>query len=127
MASGGCRILALPSGPGLERPSVTAQGNPRTVFRRAIERDNLVAAAELNARIMGNVTLVEALELTALVALRDPPRRSRYAARWLTRWLAKTPAATLEDAAIVVAYLGALGGTRHTAAVATLRGIIERG
>jgi hypothetical protein len=63
-ASGGCRILAVSSGPGLERPSVTAQGKPRTVFRRAIERDNLVAA-ELNARIMGNVTLVEALELTA--------------------------------------------------------------
>src|SRR5215472_17517610 len=81
-----CRILAVPSGPGLERQSVTAQGNARTVFRRAIERANL-PAAELNARIMGNVTLVEALELTALVALRDPPRRSRFAARWLTRWL----------------------------------------
>jgi hypothetical protein len=104
---------------------VTAQGNPRTVFRRAIERDNL-PAAELNARVIGNVTLVEALELTALVALRDPPRRSRYAARWLTRWLAETPAVTLEDAGIVVAYFGALGGPRHAAAVATLRGIVER-
>ena len=104
---------------------MTAQGNPRTVFRRAIERENLVAA-ELNARIMGNVTLVEALELTALVALRDPSRRSRYAARWLTRWLAETPAATLEDAAIVVAYIGALGGPRHAVTVATLHGIVER-
>jgi len=75
---------------------------------------------------MGNVSLVEALELTALVALRDPPRHSRYAARWLTRWLAETPAATLEEAAIVVAYLGALGGPRHAQAVATLRGIVER-
>jgi hypothetical protein len=34
---------------------------------------------------------------------------------------------TLEDAAIVVAYLGALGGHRHAVAVATLRGIVERG
>ena len=59
---------------------------------------------------MGNVTPVEAVEVTALVALRDPKRRSRYAARWLTRWLAETPGATLEDAAIAVAYLGALGG-----------------
>jgi hypothetical protein len=41
------------------------------VFRRAIERENLVGA-ELYARMMGGVTLVEALELTALVALRDP-------------------------------------------------------
>jgi hypothetical protein len=105
---------------------VTAQGNPRTVFRRAIERENL-AGAELNFGMMGHATLVEALELTALVARRDPGRRSRFAARWLGRWLAETPAATLEDAAIVAAYLGALGGPRHALAVATLRGIVERG
>lgn len=105
---------------------MTAQGNPRTVFRRAIATENVVAA-ELNARMMGNVTLVEALELTALVALKDPKRRSRYAARWLGRWLAETPAATLDDAAIVVAYLGALGGRRHAQTVASLRGIVERG
>jgi hypothetical protein len=75
---------------------MTSQGHPRTVFRRAIATDNLVAA-ELNARMMGVVTLVEALELTALVALRDrdPTRGSRYAARWLGRWLAETPAATV--------------------------------
>jgi hypothetical protein len=64
-----------PSGPR-EGHRLAAQGNPRIVLRRAIERDNLVAA-ELNAQITGNVTLVEALELTALVAVRDPPRRSR--------------------------------------------------
>jgi hypothetical protein len=34
---------------------------------------------------------------------------------------------TLEDAAIVVAYLGAFGGRRHAVAVATLRGIAQRG
>jgi hypothetical protein len=33
------------------------------------------------------------------------------------RWLAETPAATLEDAAILAAYLGALGGPRHAQAV----------
>ena len=76
---------------------------------------------------MGVVTLTEALELTALVALKDPRRRSRYAARWLTRWLAETPAMTLGDAAIVVAHLGALGEPRHARVVATLRGIVERG
>src|SRR5262249_41546987 len=104
----------------------TAQGHPRTDFRRAIERENL-AGAELNFRMMGSPTLVEALELTALVAKRDPGRRSRYAARWLGRWLAETPAATLEDAAIVVANRGALGGPRHALAAATLRGLGERG
>jgi hypothetical protein len=104
---------------------MTAQGSPRNVFRRAIERENLVGA-ELNARMMGGVTLVEALELTALIALKDPKRRSQYASRWLARWLAETPGATLEDVAIVVAYLGALGGPRHAQVVASLRGIVER-
>jgi hypothetical protein len=33
---------------------------------------------------------------------------------------------TLEDAAIVVAYLGALGGPRHAQVVASLRGMVER-
>jgi hypothetical protein len=104
---------------------VTSQGHPRAVFRRAIERDNL-AAAELNARMMGNVSLVEALELTALVALKDPKRRGQFAGRWLTRFMSERPGSTLEDAAIVVAYLGALGGPRHAEMVASLRGIVER-
>jgi hypothetical protein len=105
---------------------MTAQGSPRTVYRRAIKRENL-AAAELNARLMGNVTLTEALELTALVALRDPERRGQFAGRWLTRFLSEKLRTSLEDAAIVVAYLGALGGPRHAQTVASLRGIVERG
>jgi hypothetical protein len=35
--------------------------------------------------------------------------------------------ATLEDAAILGAYLGALGGLRHAQVVASLHGIVERG
>jgi hypothetical protein len=106
---------------------MTAQGSPYTVFRRAIEAENYVAA-ELNARMLGRpLTLVEALDLTAVVALKNPSQRSRYAARWLTRWLAETPGVTLEDAAIVVAYLGAFGGPRHARVVASLRGIVEQG
>jgi hypothetical protein len=104
---------------------MTAQGNPRPVFRRAIEREN-VAAAEINARLMGKVTLIEALDLTALVALKDPGRCSRFAARWLGRSLAETPAATLEDPAIVAACLGALDVPRHAQAAAMLRGMVER-
>jgi hypothetical protein len=50
----------------------------QTVVCRAIERENLVAA-ELNARLMGNVSLLEAPELTALVAgpACTPCRRER--------------------------------------------------
>jgi hypothetical protein len=102
---------------------MTSEGSPRTVSARAIATEDLVAA-ELNARTMGNVSLVEALELTALVALRAPRRRSRHAARWLTRFLSERPGVTLEDAAIVVAHLGALGGPRDAQAVAMLRGLV---
>ena len=42
----------------------------------------------------------------------------------IERLLAETPAATLEDATIVVAYLGALGGPRHAQVVAALRGLV---
>jgi len=48
---------------------MTAQGHPRTAFRRAIERGNLVVA-EIEAREVGQLDLGEALELTALVAPR---------------------------------------------------------
>jgi hypothetical protein len=44
---------------------VTWQGHRRTIFRRALERDNLVLA-EATAGEIGRVTIAEALELTAL-------------------------------------------------------------
>ena len=64
----------------------TSQGHPRTIFRRALERDNLVLA-EVTAREIGRVTIAEALELTALVARKQPHRYGRFAARWLCLWL----------------------------------------
>jgi hypothetical protein len=65
---------------------VTAQGHPRAIFSRAIERRNLVVA-EATARELGRITLDESLALTALVAQNDPGRRSRYCVRWLRRLL----------------------------------------
>jgi hypothetical protein len=53
---------------------LTSQGHPRTVFRRPLERGNLVAA-ELSAREVGDFDLREALELAALSALDDPRAR----------------------------------------------------
>ena len=104
---------------------MTPNGSDSAAFRRAIERENLVGA-EFHARVMGRLTLVEALELTALVALKDWRRCSRYAGWWLGRWAAEAPWAGSEDAAIVSAYLGALGGPKHGQAVALLREIAPR-
>ncbi len=99
---------------------MTAEGHPRAVFRRAIERGNLIVA-ETVAREMGNVTLEEALELTALIAFKDPRRHGRAGTRWLARYLEENPQAGLDAAAFVVGCLSALGGRDHAAALATLR------
>jgi hypothetical protein len=51
----------------------TSQGHARTVFRRALQHDNLVVA-EATAKEIGRISLVEALELTMLIARKDPRR-----------------------------------------------------
>jgi hypothetical protein len=58
---------------------LTAQGHPRAIFHRAIERGNLaVAETTLRAEIPRQ-TLVDLLELTALIALKEPQRHPRVA------------------------------------------------
>jgi hypothetical protein len=61
----------------------TSQGHPRTIFRRALERDDLVLA-EVTAR----ETIAEALELTALVS-RNPASTLRSLRRPLALPLAR--------------------------------------
>ena len=104
---------------------MTSQGSPRSVFRRAVENGNLLVA-EIVAREIGVIYLSEALELTALIALKERSRLPRLGARWLQRWLDESPTPTLEDAAFVAACLGALGGEQHEHALAALRGIATK-
>jgi hypothetical protein len=81
--------------------------------------------AETNARQMGHVSLLEALELTALIAQKDPQRHRRACGRWLQCYLAELYTPLLDDAAIATVCLGALGGPRHAEALVTLRGMAE--
>jgi ribosomal protein S7 len=104
---------------------VTAQGHPRAIFRRAIERGNL-PVAETTAREMGTISLMEALELTSLIALGDPRRRSRVAARWLLRFLEEHDAATIEEAMLAGTALAALGTANHATAITVLTDMSER-
>jgi hypothetical protein len=99
----------------------TSQGHPRTIFRRALEHDNLVLA-EVTAREIGRVTIAEALEFTALVARTQPHRYGRFAARWLCLWLEEHEKATLEDLALLVSNLQSLATPKdHSSALAILR------
>jgi hypothetical protein len=104
---------------------ITAQGHPRSIFNRAIERGNLLVA-ETTAREIGRVSLLESLALTALIAQKDPRRRSRVAARWLLRYLEAHDRAGIEEAAMVAASLAALGGPANDDALAALREMAER-
>jgi hypothetical protein len=104
---------------------LTAQGHPRTIFERAIERGNLtVAEATLRTEIP-RPTLVDLLELTALIAFKAPDRYGRVAGRWLLRYLQAVEDATIHDVAYVAACLLALGGQRHERALAALRDMAE--
>jgi hypothetical protein len=48
------------------------------------------------------VTIAEALELTALVARKQPDRYGRFAARWLCLYLEEHEKTTLEDVELLV-------------------------
>ena len=108
-----------------EGGTTTSQGHPYTVFRRALERGDLLVA-EATAKELPRISLADALELTVLIAREDPGRHSRVAAGWLLRYLEERPEATIETASMVARVLAALGGEAHTEAARTLRAISGR-
>jgi hypothetical protein len=81
--------------------------------------------AEATAREIGVVSLVEALELTLLIAQKEPHRHPRVAARWLLLYLEEHPAATIDEAGVVAACLRAPGSPSHHEAERTLRAMAE--
>ena len=99
---------------------MTSEGHPSAIFQRALERGDLLAAESVVRQLRG-VNLADALELTALIALRDHDRGRRAGARWLQRWLDETSGVTIDDAVFVVGCLAALGGPSHAEALAALR------
>jgi hypothetical protein len=65
---------------------LTAQGHPRTIFRRAIERGNVVIA-EMAAREVGTLELSEALDLLCLYAAAKDAKFERAAVKSLGRFI----------------------------------------
>jgi hypothetical protein len=84
--------------------------------------------AEVTAREIGRVTIAEALELTALVARKQPRRHGRFAARWLCLYLEEHEKATLEDVMLLVSNLRSLASPKdYDSARANLRNVARRG
>ena len=82
--------------------------------------------AEATAKELPPLNLTDALELTILIARKDPCRHPRVAARWLRRYLEECPEATIDEAAMVASCLAALSGDRYQDAALTLRAVAER-
>ena len=66
----------------------------------------MVAEATLRAEIP-EPSLADLLELTALIALKDPHRHARVSVRWLQRWLEADTDATIYDVAFAASALQA--------------------
>jgi hypothetical protein len=82
----------------------------------------------VTAREIGRVTIAEALELTALVARKQPDRYGRFAARWLCLYLEEHEKATLEGVALLVSNLRSLEAPKdHAPALAFLRKAARKG
>ena len=78
------------------------------------------------AKDLPQLSLVDALELTILVARKEPRRHPRVAARWLLRFLEEHPAVTIEEAALAATSLVALTSPAYEEAAQTLRAMTER-
>jgi hypothetical protein len=76
------------------------------------------------ARELVRISLAEALELTILIARKEPRRLPRVAVRWLERYLEERDT-TLGQVALVVGALSALADERHEEAVRVLRAMID--
>jgi hypothetical protein len=71
------------------------------------------------AKELSQLSLLDALELTMLIARKDPDRYPRVAARWLLRLL------TIEEAALAATGLVALPGAGYGNAAHTLKAMAE--
>jgi hypothetical protein len=105
-----------PSGPEGGAAS-TSQGRSYGIFQKALQRRNVVAAVAA-ARELPQLSLLDALELTMLIARKDSSRYPRVAARWLSRFLEEHPDATIEDAGLAASCLIALPGSGYREALA---------
>jgi hypothetical protein len=85
-----------------------------------------VLSALAAAKDLPQLSLADALELTVLVARKDPRRHQRVASRWLLRYLEEDPHATIEEAALAASSLIALIGVAHEEAAQTLQAMADR-
>ena len=102
------------------RDGITAQGHPRVTFNRAIERGDLAVAEPVLCEL-GRPSLVEFLDLTALIAEKDVGGHGRVAARWLFKYFEARDDATIEDEGLVAACLTSSAAARRVVSASRCR------
>jgi hypothetical protein len=103
---------------------LTAQGHPRAIFKRAIERGN-VLIAEMAAREIGNLTLEEALQLVCLYAEAEPAKFERAALRWHARYVTEGKAVSLLKTQLALSALAELRAEEREAATKMLTELVR--
>src|SRR5690242_21061440 len=83
---------------------MTSEGSAHGRFTRAIKARNLFQA-EIAARALRGLSLVDALELVILIAAQRPDRLERAAVRWHGRLEVETPMLTLAESRFALAAL----------------------
>jgi NAD(P)H-dependent FMN reductase len=82
--------------------------------------------AEATAKELPRLGLSDALELTLLIARKEPRRHPRVAARWLLRYLEEDGEATIDELAFAASCLAALTGNGYPEAAQALRDMTEK-
>jgi hypothetical protein len=82
--------------------------------------------AEATAKELPRLGLADALELTLLIARKEPRRHPRVAARWLLRYLEEDGEATIDELAFAASCLAALTGNGHPEAAQALGSMTEK-
>jgi hypothetical protein len=78
-------------------------------FRRALDRRNVTEALSAATEIQV-VGLVEALELTLLLADRDPAKYERAALRWHARFMREVPKVEMRESQAILSLLALVPG-----------------
>ncbi len=104
---------------------MAAQGHPRAIFKRAIERGNLVVA-EATAREIGRLSLEEALSVVLLYSEHDPIKFERAALRWLARYVTEGKAVSLLKAQLALSAPAELRAGEREAAAKLLTELTRR-
>lgn len=102
-----------------EHVFVTSQGSAHGRFQCALARGQL-EQAEMAARELGRLSLIDALSLVVCYARTGSPKFEQAAVRWLGRFALEGRDVRLAEVQLAAAALGCLRGRKHERAAKTL-------